>query len=121
MQFQGNSVKVLNETILESDPLKQGGEYAFAPSGKIFPPVDELMIIDGQTYLVWNDLFSGFGKYAMAKDQKIEAIPPVNMQLSYNGFQPWVLKTDIVIDAPRPKKTHWLLLLVAGLFLIGKK
>jgi hypothetical protein len=121
LQFVGNSVKVNDETILSSDPAKQRGEFAFVPAGKIFPPVNELMIVDGKTFLVWNDLFSGFGRYVMEKNANVEAIPPLDLKITYNSLQPWVLDTDIDVVAPKEKKFSWVWLLLAGLFIYGRK
>lgn len=120
VNYIGKSIKVLDETMLESDPTKEGGEYAFVMPGKIFPPVDT-MLIDGQDkYLIWENLFTNFGTYAMKVDDRIEAIPPVPMELTYQSFMPWVLKLDIDV-MPQKKKPNWVLLLLAGLFLIGRK
>jgi len=120
MNAIGKSVKVVQETILESDPAKQGGEYAFVSPGKIFPPVDTILIDGENKYFIWENLFSDFGVYAMKIDDKTETIPPVPLELSYNSFQPWVLKLDIDVT-PKERKPNWFFLLLAGLFLFSRK
>jgi len=120
MNAIGKSVKVVEETILESDPAKQGGEYAFVTPGKIFPPVDTILIDGANKFFIWENLFSDFGVYAMKIDDKTETIPPVPLELTYNSFQPWVLKLDIDVK-PKEKKPNWVFLLLAGLFLFTRK
>jgi len=127
VNFVGNSVQVVGMGILESDPLapplpngQPSGEYAMIPAGKVLPPVDELMIVDGSTYVVWNNLF-GAGTYVMALDQNNKAVPPIPGTVKYADFD-WILQGEAVVTAPDPKKKkHWIWLLLGGLFLLSRK
>lgn len=128
MTFVGNSVKVVGTAIVESDPTvpplpngQEDGEFTTAFAGKVFPPVDRLMIIDGANYVVFDDLFPGYDNYVIRIDENIEPVPPVQGNVTYNSIGPWVLKGEAVVEAPAPKRKNWVLPLLAGLFLISRK
>ena len=126
MTFIGKSVQVVGTGILESDPLapplpngQPSGEFTIVPSGKVFPAVDKLMIQDGLTYVVWDNLFNA-GTYVMALDSNIKAIPPVQGNVTYAGLSPWILKGEAVVTPKQEATSNWVWLLLAGLFLLNK-
>tara|TARA_R100001086_G_scaffold232305_1_gene153445 strand:+ start:307 stop:669 length:363 start_codon:yes stop_codon:yes gene_type:complete len=120
MTFIGKSVKVVGNTMLESDPTKEPyGEFTMVGPGKVFPPVDELMIADGLTYVVWKDLFNS-GTYAMILDNNIEPVPPIPGNVTYASF-PWILKMEAVATPKEKSRFNWIWPLLAGLFLFSRK
>jgi hypothetical protein len=84
-----------------------------------FPPVDELMIADGLTYVVWKDLFNS-GTYAMILDNNIEPVPPIPGNVTYASF-PWILKMEAVATPKEQSRFNWIWPLLAGLFLFSRR